>query len=360
MLTITDLRRFAIARSLFRPTTLQRAIERLGFVQADPIRAPARAQDLTLRHRVRNYRAGDLERRYARLPVDEDFFINYGFMPRGHLALMHPRRADTAWDAATARRARAILAFVREQGTAHPRAIDLHFAHGTVRNYWGGASNATTHLLLAMHYRGLLRVVRRDNGVRVYAAHAHAPPALALHARLDALVDILVQAYAPLPSATLTHLIRRLRYAVPQWRSDLPAAIGRARGRLSRARVEGTDWWWPADENPATAQGAAAEARVRLLAPFDPIVWDRDRFARFWQWDYRFEAYTPAAKRERGYYALPLLWRDEIIGWANLAVRERELRCEAGYVAGRAPRDPRFRTALVDELASMRTFLGLR
>lgn len=80
------LRRYAIARSLFTRTTLPAAIQRLGFVQADPIRAPARAQDLTLRHRVRDYRAGDLERRYGRLPIDEDCLVNYGFLPREHLA----------------------------------------------------------------------------------------------------------------------------------------------------------------------------------------------------------------------------------------------------------------------------------
>jgi len=51
-ITLDTLRRHALARSLFTPTTLPRAIARLGFVQADPIRAPARAQDLTLRHRV--------------------------------------------------------------------------------------------------------------------------------------------------------------------------------------------------------------------------------------------------------------------------------------------------------------------
>ena len=51
--SLEDLRRYAVARSLFTPTTLPAAIRRLGFVQADPIRAPARAQDLTLRHRVR-------------------------------------------------------------------------------------------------------------------------------------------------------------------------------------------------------------------------------------------------------------------------------------------------------------------
>jgi uncharacterized protein len=55
--TLHDLRAYALGRSLFRPTTLGRVISRLGFVQADPIRAPARGQDLTLRHRVNNYRA---------------------------------------------------------------------------------------------------------------------------------------------------------------------------------------------------------------------------------------------------------------------------------------------------------------
>jgi uncharacterized protein YcaQ len=54
-ITLEDLRRFAVARSLFTPTTLKRVLHRLGFVQADPIRAPARAQDLTLRHPVNDY-----------------------------------------------------------------------------------------------------------------------------------------------------------------------------------------------------------------------------------------------------------------------------------------------------------------
>ena len=56
-LSLDALRRYAVTRSLFKPTTLMRAIERLGFVQMDPIRAPARAQDLTLRRRVRDYRS---------------------------------------------------------------------------------------------------------------------------------------------------------------------------------------------------------------------------------------------------------------------------------------------------------------
>jgi uncharacterized protein YcaQ len=88
--SLDDLRRFAVANSLFPPTTLKRALHKLGFVQADPIRAPARAQDLMLRHRVKGYRAGDLERRYESLGIEEDVFVNYGFVTRSLQALMHP------------------------------------------------------------------------------------------------------------------------------------------------------------------------------------------------------------------------------------------------------------------------------
>src|SRR3979490_3052321 len=90
-ITLDDLRRLAVAQSLSPPTTLKRALHRMGFVQADPIRAPARAQDLILRHRVKNYHAGDLERQYASLDIEEDFFIIYGFVTRSLQALMHPR-----------------------------------------------------------------------------------------------------------------------------------------------------------------------------------------------------------------------------------------------------------------------------
>ena len=117
-LTLDHLRHYAIARTLVKPTTLGRAITRLGFVQADPIRAPARAQDLTLRHRVLDYRAGDLERRYARLGIEEDFFVNYGFLPRAHHALMHPRAPRRA---ARGRASEWDLLF-RISRTSHPSA----------------------------------------------------------------------------------------------------------------------------------------------------------------------------------------------------------------------------------------------
>jgi uncharacterized protein len=388
---LDHLRRFAVGRSLFKPTLLRRALHRMGFVQADPIRSPARAQDLILRHRVKNYRVGDLERGYAKLGVEEDFFINYGFVTREVQALMHPRSSDLVpagllcdkllyeklrpravpnstsrlpWPAARRKRAQLLLEFVRERGVVHPQEVDQHFSHGTVKNYWGGSSNATTHLLDEMDYEGWLRVVRRQGGVRLYSAQQHGPgPAddEARHVRMDALVDVAVGIYAPLTARGLGSLIWRLRYAVPQWQREIKNALERAKKRLGHERVDSVEWYWPAGENPARMKASEAERLdlVRLLAPFDPVVWDRARFEFLWGWVYRFEAYTPVAKRVRGYYALPLLWRDRVIGWGNLSVENGKLKSDLGFVDAKAARDAAFKRGLEEELERVRAFLGL-
>jgi hypothetical protein len=241
----------------------------------------------------------------------------------------------------------------------HPREVDAHFAHGKVTNYWGGSSNATTQLLEAMHYRGMLRVARREGGIRIYTAHQHAAgpeDREASLARVDSLVDAVVRIYAPLPGPSLRFHVRQLRFAVPQWKGELPGAFERARQRLSHTRVDGVDWYWPAGER--VRRGESLDT-VRLLTPFDPVVRDRDRFELFWGWVYRFEAYTPAARRKLGYYALPLLWRDRVIGWGNLSVRDGKLQTEFGYVESDPPRDRVFRRELEAELERMRAFLRL-
>jgi uncharacterized protein YcaQ len=360
-ITLEHLRDYAVARTLFAPTTLPRAIARLGFVQADPIRAPARAQDLTLRHRVAGYRAGDLERRYPRLDVDEDFFVNFGFLPRDLRALMHPRSARVASGRAATTREQQVLDYVRAHGPVHPRTVDAHFQHGRVTNWFGGSSNASTQMLDVLHYKGLLRVARRDGGTRVYAAQppwGPVPRAPEVRARLDRLVDLIVGLYAPLPSRSLGYLLSLLGRGVPQWRSERAAALTRAVARLAHAKVDGTTWYWPADESPRASRWRRDDDTVRLLAPFDPIVWDRRRFALCWGWEYRFEAYTPAARRRLGYYALPLLWRGRVPGWGNLTWREGQLHAHFGFVSGTRPVDPAFVRGLDEELARIRAFLG--
>ena len=222
------------------------------------------------------------------------------------------------------KRAKLLLEFVREHGKVHPREVNNYFSHGTVRNYWGGSSNATTHLLGAMHYRGMLRVTRRDRGVRstLRIKTGPSPPTRRNAARglTGSSIWLCEPTHRYLVLACL--IFAPAAFAVPQWRSELRSALQRVKQRLSHARVEGVDWYWPAEEDMARF---APPDTVRLLTPFDPVVWDRDRFELLWGWPYRFEAYTPAPKRKLGYYAMPLLWRDRVVGWGNSQWRTADL-----------------------------------
>ena len=356
-MNLDQLRRYAVARSLFSATSLPKALQRLGFVQADPLRAPARAEDLTLRHRVAAYRVGDLASRYPQLAIEEDFFVNYGFVRRDLHHLMHPRTPRTVWSATRMQQAQEVLAFVRESGVVRPAQVDAHFDHGRVVNWFGGNSKASTQLLDGMHYRGMLRVVRREGGQRLYAVRAHEPSGLDPVTIMDSLVDVIVAKYAPLPTASLGQLVGLLAGGVPQWRQHRQAMLQRARLRLPSAMVEGTTWLWPEGENPASRRHGV-EDRVCLLAPFDPVVWDRRRFEQLWGWAYRFEAYTPAAKRVRGHYAMPLLWRDQVIGWGNISVQSGVLTPDVGFVKAHF-KDKAFAVALEEELHRMSVFLRL-
>jgi uncharacterized protein len=357
--TLRQLCRYAIARSLFKPTSLPRAVARLGFLQADPMRAPARAQDLILSHRVKDYRAGDLERRYPGLAIEEAFFINYGFLPRETLALLHPRQPPRSWDAKMHAFAQEVLAFVRQHGLTRPKDVQAHFDHGRIRR-WGADLSVSTHLLQGLHYRGLLRVARREAGTRIYQAIEHPPQDDSPEARLaraGQLLDTVVQLYAPLPAASLGYLCGLLRYGAPHLVPEVRQIQEHAKSRYAHAEVDGLLWFWPQGENPATARHQVDD-RLRFLAPFDPVVWDRRRFQLFWGWEYKFEAYVPPHKRRMGHYAMPMLWGERMPGWANLKVVGGRLQHKLGF-AGPRPPSRAFQLALDEALQQMHNFLRL-
>jgi hypothetical protein len=175
--------------------------------------------------------------------------------------------------------------------------------------------------------------------------------------RFRNLVMVVATVLEPAPERSLQSTIAQLSRSVPNLtladkKTVLSHLLGS--GELERGTVDGVSYIWPA------RRMAYREAPpcVRLLAPFDPLVWDRRRFEHFWGWRYRFEAYTPPAKRLRGYYYMPLLWRDCIVGWANAEIAGNRLNVDFGFVE-RRPRDAGFRSELEREIARMETFLNL-
>ena len=362
--TLAHFRAQARQATLFAPANLGDAMHRLGFVQADPIRAPARAQDLILRHRVSGYRAGDLDQSFKRLGLEEDFLHAYGFMPAGTRNLLHPRH-DPAGEAGRHTPAglpAEVLAFVRARGPTHPADLEARFGRERAVNGWGGMSKATTRALESLRHYGLLRVVHRRDGIRVYEAARHtspdAPPGVDPVERAHRLVLLVARLLAPVSPASLRGalaLMARNNHGLGPLAPVVAAAL--RSGELERGEAEGETYLWPAPE--AGVRPGPAPGRVCLLAPFDPLVWDRRRFEHLWGWPYRFEAYTPSAKRRLGYYALPVLWGDAVIGWANVAVAAGQVQATLGY-AGRVPTSLAFRRALDAELARLERFLTPR
>lgn len=355
---LADLRAYAVARSLRPAASIVEAIAALGFLQLDPIRAPARAADLILRARIADYRVGDLDRAYPTLPLAEDYLHVYGVLPEASLRLLHPRPAR--WrrhvEREHPRLARRLLAHVVRKGEAHPRDVAALYGRGSVVNGWGGQSSATTRVLEALHHRGQLRVARRESGIKVYAQARPLADPLRPAERARALLLLLLALYAPLPEASLRELARMVaETSLPPLLRERAFAALLHDDAVASAAIDGVRWLWPAEAALATE----VPARVHLLAPFDPVVWDRRRFAAFWGWDYRFEAYTPPAKRHFGYYALPLLWRDRVVGWANASLRDGCLAVATGY-AGSAPRERGFRHALAEEVARLGHAVGAR
>ena len=228
----------------------------------------------------------------------------------------------------------------------HPKTLDEILGAGSVRNYWGGRSRASKMLLDELHNRGLLRVARREKGIRVYEAVDSVESKRSPEERFSRILLAALQAMGPTTSQFLLKELSHFSYLVESRgarRECLRSLV--ASGRVRVDLVDSVEYLSLEGAN----LGRRALDKVHLLALFDPLVRDRDRFEHLWGWTYRFESYTPKRKRKLGDYALPVLWRENVIGWANAKVDDGVLTVEFGYVK-QGPKDARFKEAAEREV----------
>lgn len=333
---------FAERRRVAGPDEVAEAVRRLGCVQIDSVTAVARAHRLTLAARVGRIPAGTLNglRRsgvLAEVWAHEASLIHADDLPWFRAAML--AETEHRWYGPVLREhrrlAREVMRRIEADGPIVAADVD-----GAGRPGWWEWSEAK-QVLEALFSSGRLAVRERRGFTRVYdlPERLHAPAQLVPVADPDAVlrwrVERAVLARGVVTEARVHDYFRVAggARAVRATAEDLVDA-----GRLVRVHVG--DHACLADP-AAVAQPAPRPTAAVLLCPFDNLIWDRTETERLFGFRHALEIYTPEAKRRWGYYVLPLLVGDRLVGRADVAADRAAgaLRIKAMHWEGRpAPR----------------------
>jgi uncharacterized protein YcaQ len=364
--SVREARHFLLRTHLFAVPApdVATALGHHGYIQIDPINVCGRMHDLILRSRVAGYREGNLMRHLHGEEGDPHHAsVRTAFehhLPRSNILVAFPENAwphllsemkararrTGAWSGRlTAREKAFVPSLLAELAARGPLSSeDLHDGR---RSYQGwGASTLAKTTLQKLFFHGRVLIAARRSQRRYYALPERVLSAATL-AR-------------PSPDAKETArwlVLLRLRQhrLVTLKKTELPlvedavhAVVVEGGLRLYCLREDAALFSVHDDSAPST------DDTPRLLAPLDPLIYDRRLTARLWNFSYTWEVYTPAHKRVRGYYALPVLAGDEIVGHIDPKVDR-----EAGrlVIQNRSVRRGYSTVAAVRELAR---FLGVR
>ena len=308
------------------------AIRRMRMLQIDTINVVARSPYLVLFSRIGAYQQAWLDQLLEQGALFECWAHEACFAPAEEYALHRRHALDRLghWAMKHALRMRrehagemdALLARVRARGPV--KAVDFERSERVAGGWWGW--KVEKRWLEALFALGELLIAKRENFQRVYDLSERVLERIAAQSSHDP---------ADLPSSTAMQrefvlgAVRALGITQARWIADYFRSGRRVKdaeldafvdsGELLRVEVEG--WkaaaYVHADNRELCLAGASGRLRATrstLLSPFDPVVWDRERAATMFDFDYRLECYVPAPKRQWGYYVLPILHRGRMVG----------------------------------------------
>jgi uncharacterized protein YcaQ len=238
------------------------------------------------------------------------------------------------------------------------RAGDLRDGGPRKREPWWSWDEAKVALEL-LFVRGDVTASRLPNFERVYDLTERVLPARVLEqptpTEHESRVELLALAARAMGVATGSDLCDYFRLNIPKSRAALAELVGD--GRLVPVDVEG--WKGPAYLDPRARVPRRVNART-LLSPFDSLVWDRPRTERVFGFRYRIEIYTPAPKRQYGYYVLPFLLGDELVARVDLKSDRKESALLVQSAWGEpGVFDEEVAEELLEELVELGGWLGL-
>jgi uncharacterized protein len=329
-------RRFLAARHMLAPARsieggrrgVLEAIRRLGSLQFDPIAVAGRSHDLVLHARVQDYEPSWCDRLYERREIFEAVNKGLSFVPtsefpwfRGTLSQRSPRFLTENAEVADR-----VLARIREEG---PLSVhDFERESGAATDWFGTPANTVRAVLEAYTVTGVLGLAHREGTRRYYDLTERLLPAKVVAHE----VPLVEQMRYKLLSRYRAHGLLGISGA-----GDVFGGIGPAKpdprfpgypGRnalreelvesgelvaLKVERVSGTRFALR-EEVALLEDPPEPPASVAFLSPFDPLVWDRKLLGTLFEFDYVWDLFHPPEKRRFGYYVLPIVFRDRLVG----------------------------------------------
>lgn len=360
VITTDHARRFLVQTlGLQKPFgSVAQALDELGFIQMDPINVCGRMHDLILRNRVDDYQEGDLLRHAYPGSVEKAAFEHYlpkqgilvtfpfeawPFLTR-HMELRKKHRSGYTGKLSSAEEkvARYILAELANRGSLTSDDIEHD---GRMHSAWGSPGRVVKVVLQKLFAHGRVLITDRRNFRRVYDLPERVLP--------RDLLDL-----KPLSAEETERwlILQKLkqRRLVTLHRRDI-ALVNDLVERVEITDVS-TVYCLKADAHllDKTDRNSSKNDQPRLLAPLDPLIYDRKLTSRIWGFDYTWEVYTPPHKRTRGYYALPILAGLELVGHVDPKAERQEKRLT---VSSRKVRRGHKASLAIKELAN---FLGLK
>jgi uncharacterized protein YcaQ len=381
-------RRFLVRRHLLdpprslpaKPESVLAVVERLGLIQFDPLEIPgARSHDLTLHARIGGYQREWCDHWLYGEPADRKLIEVYNkslnILPIAelpHYAIDWQQSARHYRDTILREQACVADAIVERFRQDGPMSTSAFKEHNHAIDWWWAPTSAARAVMEALFVTGRLGIARRDGSRRYYDLIERLVPAELL-ARRESEED-----------AMRHRLLSRFRAVGLLGMVGTPAEIilgtGKAperarrtaelvdQGFLRPVHVEGTRQprYVLSEDEPMLRDAAqpGGAGQVTFLAPLDPLVWDRPLLRSVFGFDYVWEVYVPEARRKHGYYVLPILFGDRLVGRIEPRYdrRERTLRIVGiSLEATVGPMDePRFIPALAGALEAYREFIGAK
>ena len=344
-----------------RPGSIEEVVRRLGEVQIDPTSAVARTEHLVLFSRLgRRFRVAELERLlwgertlfeyWAHIVPTADLPIHRISMRRYPHGTWKRREYVRQWLEANDTFVRYVIGELRRRGPLRARDLENRAAEGWRTGGWNDEGQNVPMLLDILWLQGRVMIVGRDGQQRIWDLASRSLPRVPARPASVIAADLVDRQLRARGLERLERIGFLFDGPVPMRDTAIRRYL--RDGLIVPIEVEGLSGWWVAHRDllDTTFRG-----RTTLLSPFDDLISDRERTERLFDFRFRLEIYVPKAKREFGYFVLPILRGDRLIGRIDPLYDRKAgvLRVNAVYAEpGATPSDGPPAKRAIDELAA--------